>query len=86
LPLLDLLLGFALGILIYGLRLAMFGCAVISLCALTMFTAFGLAYIATAILFVGEFVMRRIAESPKGPVLALSGLFGGVAALIQVFG
>jgi len=56
------------------------------LCVLTILFALGLAYVASAVLYVGEFVVRRIAEYPKGPVLALSALFGGVCALIKVFG
>jgi hypothetical protein len=56
------------------------------LCVLTILFALGLAYVASAILYVGEFVVRRIAEYPKGPVLALSALFGGVCALIKAFG
>jgi hypothetical protein len=55
-------------------------------CGLTIFVARGLAYLASAIFYVGEFMVRRIAEYPKGPVLALSALFGGIVALIKAFG
>jgi hypothetical protein len=55
-------------------------------CGLTIFVARGLAYLASAIFYVGEFTVRRIAEYPKGPVLALSALFGGIVALIKAFG
>jgi hypothetical protein len=48
--------------------------------------ALGLAYLASAILYVCEFIIRRIAEYPKGPVLALSALIGGIAALVKAFG
>jgi hypothetical protein len=56
------------------------------LCVIMIFVARALAYIASAILYVGEFVVRRIAEYPKGPVLALSVLFGSIVALIKAFG
>jgi hypothetical protein len=58
----------------------------VPLCVLTILFALGLAYVASAILYVGEFVVRRIAEYPKGPVLALSALFGSIVALIKAFG
>jgi hypothetical protein len=56
------------------------------LCVLVIFLSMAMAYLASAILYVGEFVVRRIAEYPKGPVLALSTCFGGVVALIKAFG
>jgi len=58
----------------------------VSLCVLTILFALGLAYVASAILYVAEFVVRRIAEYPKGPILALSALLGAVSALIKAFG
>jgi hypothetical protein len=56
------------------------------LCLLTILVARALAYLVSIILYLGEFVVRRIAEYPKGPVLALSAFFGGIAALIKAFG
>jgi hypothetical protein len=53
---------------------------------LPIWVALGLAYLASAILYVCEFIIRRIAEYPKGPVLALSALIGGIAALVKAFG
>jgi len=44
------------------------------------------AYVATALLYASEQLVRRIAEYRKGPVLALSALSGGIAALLKVFG
>ena len=44
------------------------------------------AYVATALLYASEQLVRRIAEYRKGPVLALSALCGGIAALLKVFG
>jgi hypothetical protein len=55
----------------------------VTACVVTML---GLVYIASVILYVGEFVIRRIAEYPKGPVLALSALIGGIAALFKALG
>jgi hypothetical protein len=55
-------------------------------CLLTIFAARGLAYLASGIFYTGEFIVRRIAEYPKGPVLALSALCGGIVALIKAFG
>jgi hypothetical protein len=60
--------------------------AITLLCVLAVFLSMAMAYLASAILCVGEFVVRRIAEYPKGPVLALSTLFGGVVGLIKAFG
>jgi hypothetical protein len=56
------------------------------LCAATIFISMAMGYAASGALYVGEFVVRRIAEYPKGPVLAISALFGGIAALIKAFG
>jgi hypothetical protein len=57
-----------------------------ALIVLPVWVALGLAYIASAILYVGEFIVRRIAEYPKGPVLALSAFIGAIVALIKAFG
>ena len=56
------------------------------LCLLAIFLSIALAYLASAFLYVGEFAVRRIAEYPKGPVLALSALLGGAVVLIKAFG
>jgi hypothetical protein len=60
--------------------------------ALTMFLMWWfilLAKIALAmahpILASSEFLVRRIAESPKGPLAAITGLIGGVAGLLKLF-
>jgi hypothetical protein len=37
------------------------------------------------LLGISEFVVRRIAEYPKGPVLALSALTGGISGLLKLF-
>ena len=50
-----------------------------------LFVPFVLAYLLSPILFISEFVVRRIAEYPKGPLLALSAFFGAVAALLKSF-
>jgi hypothetical protein len=47
--------------------------------------AAGSIYFVSGVLFVAEFVSRRAAEYPKGPVLAASALAGGIAGLIKVF-
>src|SRR5262245_58062157 len=60
--------------------------SIILFCLFTILIARALAFVAGAILYVGEFMVRRIAEYPKGPVLALSTFFGGVCALIKAFG
>jgi hypothetical protein len=57
-----------------------------ALIVLPIWVALGLAYIASAILYMGEFIVRRIAEYPKGPVLALSALIGAIVALFKAFG
>jgi hypothetical protein len=54
--------------------------------AITILFARVLAYMASALLYVGEFIVRRIAEYPKGPVLAISAFCGGVVALFKTFG
>jgi len=51
--------------------------------------AFGLlvlAYVLTAILSTTEFIVRRVAEYPKGPVFALSALLGGIGVIFKSFG
>jgi hypothetical protein len=60
--------------------------SLLCLCAATIFLSIGMAYVVSALLYVGEFLVRSIAEYPKGPVLALSALFGGIAALLKAFG
>jgi hypothetical protein len=60
--------------------------AILNVCAATIFISIAMAYVASGTLYVGEFVVRRIAEYPKGPVLALSALIGGIAAVIKAFG
>jgi hypothetical protein len=47
--------------------------------------ATGSICVVSGLLFVAEFVLRRLAEYPKGPVLAASALAGGIAGLIKVF-
>jgi hypothetical protein len=69
-----------------GLIMALFPILIVLFCVLTIILSIAVAYIASAILYVGEFVVRRIAEYPKGPILALSALFGGIIALIKAFG
>jgi len=39
----------------------------------------------SVLLWLMEFIARRIAEYPKGPVLGLSALAGGIAGLIKIF-
>lgn len=58
--------------------------ATILICVITILYARLLAYVAGAFLYVGEFVVRRIAEYPKGPVLAVSAVFAAALALIKV--
>jgi hypothetical protein len=57
----------------------------IVLCAFLILMSICFAYIATAVLYVVELVVRRIAEYPRGPLLALIAIFGGAAALLKVF-
>jgi hypothetical protein len=78
-PGLAKILGFILGLLTLP---AVF----ISAASVAMLLALVLAYAAGAVLYVLEFLVRRIAEYPKGPVLALSAFFGGLLALIKAFG
>ena len=52
---------------------------------LTILIVIGILVI-KAVLYLSEFTMRRIAESPKGPILAISALAGGIAAVVKVFG
>jgi hypothetical protein len=50
---------------------------------LAIIASIALAYAITGVLFAGEFVVRRIAEYPKGPILALSTIFASAIALIK---
>jgi hypothetical protein len=44
-----------------------------------------LSTILFVLLAISEFTLRRIAESPKGPMLAIGGLCGAVASVLKVF-
>jgi hypothetical protein len=57
----------------------------IVLCASLIFASIALAYIAAVVLYAGELVVRRIAEYPKGPLLALIAIFGALTGLLKVF-
>jgi hypothetical protein len=50
---------------------------------LTLLAHFGLM-VARPIVAAVEFLLRRIAESPKGPLLATSGLVAGIAGVIKI--
>jgi hypothetical protein len=79
-------IGVSLYVLKLGLGLLFAVICFLLLCSVVIFVSMAVAYIASATLCVGEFVVRRIAEYPKGPVLALSALCGGIVALIKAFG
>jgi hypothetical protein len=55
---------------------------IFSLCCLLLL-AIALLAAVKALLTVSTVVMQRIAESPKGPLFALSAITGGVAALVK---
>jgi len=42
-------------------------------------------YVGSFCLYIAEFTMRRIAEYPKGPILAGSVALGSITALIKAF-
>jgi hypothetical protein len=65
--------------------LVLFILSVLFLCTYVIIISIVLAYVATALLYVGEFAVRRIAEYQKGPVLALSAIFGSLVAIIKAF-
>jgi hypothetical protein len=44
------------------------------------------AFASASLLCIVEFLMRRIAEYPKGPILAASAICGALAALFKAFG
>ena len=46
---------------------------------------FLVALVAAAVLSVAEFVTRRIAEYPKGPILAASAIFTAAMAIFKIF-
>jgi hypothetical protein len=60
-----------LGLLFYVIVLSAVWCAVV--------------YIVIALMRMVQFVLLRIVDNPKGPVLGLSGLLIGVAALVKAF-
>jgi hypothetical protein len=43
-------------------------------------------YALTIALFVSEFIVRRIAEYPKGPIFAISGLVSAIYVLLKTIG
>jgi hypothetical protein len=55
------------------------------LCGSVVLISIALTYVATAVLYVSEFVVRRIAEYPKGPILACSALFASLSAFMKAF-
>lgn len=59
--------------------------AILFFASLTIFFARFLAYAASGILFVSELIVRRIAEYPKGPIIAISAIFGGLVSLVKMF-
>jgi hypothetical protein len=63
----------------------LFPLALILLCILTIFMALSLAYTITPVLGLGEFIVRRIAEYPKGPIIGLSAAFGSIVVIIKTF-
>jgi hypothetical protein len=44
-----------------------------------------IVYIIIGLMRTLQFVLLRIVDNPKGPILGLSGLLVGVAALVKVF-
>jgi hypothetical protein len=59
--------------------------SIIIIVSFTIFFARFLAYLASGVLFVGELIVRRIAEYPKGPIIATSAIFGGLVSLVKMF-
>jgi hypothetical protein len=78
---LRFVLGYA-KFLLHSLRTASVG---VIACLFALLASIALAYVATAILFAGEFVVRRIAEYPKGPIIAVSVICASLLALIKTF-
>lgn len=71
-----------LGVILYTLSTVFLAVALVL--GLTVAPAI-VAYVLTFLLYPIEFLVRRIAEYPKGPVLALSAFGGGLAALFKIF-
>jgi hypothetical protein len=45
-----------------------------------------ITWLMRCLLYVLQFVIQRVVESPKGPVLGLSGLLMAIGALVKIFG
>ncbi len=70
----------------YGINLSAAFAYIIALGSAFLFVIPFVIIIATAsFIALIEFVVRRIAEYPKGPILAVSALFGAILAFIKVF-
>jgi hypothetical protein len=67
------------------LFIPLFFLAIFLICALILVAGVSLTYVATAILYILEFTMRRIAEYPKGPTIAIGVIFSSVFAFIKSF-
>ena len=58
---------------------------IISVVWVFLFVPLIAGYLLSPVLYISEFIIRRIAEYPKGPLLALSAFLGAVASLLKVF-
>lgn len=79
-----------LGTLVLGSAIFFLYCGVFcSLIALIFWATVALPlvviYALSASVFLAEFISRRVAEYPKGAILALSALLGGLAGLLKLF-
>jgi hypothetical protein len=57
--------------------------ALVGLLSLIILVPLVLIFVARVVLAILEFLVRRIAEHPKGPILAASGLAGAVIAFVK---
>jgi hypothetical protein len=73
-------------LLYFGLGLGIFLTAVLLLFWLLPVALILLVYVVSFLLYFAELTVRRIAESPKGPLLAVGTLLGLTGAAIKVLG
>jgi hypothetical protein len=59
--------------------------SILFITAAVVLVPIGCAFLTSIPLYSMEFLVRRIAEYPKGPILALSALCGGIASILKLF-
>jgi hypothetical protein len=60
--------------------------AVLVLILITAVMPLMFAYLGASVIYIGEYLIRKVTEYPKGPILAICLLVGAIVAMFKVFG